>query len=46
VRLDSKAEGLPGQLLAPSEMVTKIIKGCASGQSIRLMGTDQETKIR
>jgi len=27
-------------------MVTKIIKGCASGQSIRLMGTDQETKIR
>ena len=46
VRLESKANGLSGQVLVPLEALSKIIKGCASEQSIRLLGSKSETKIR
>ena len=46
VRLESKANGLSGQVLVPLDDLSKIIKGCSSGQSIRLLGSKTETKIR
>src|SRR6266481_6097709 len=45
-RLDNKANGLSGQVLVPLEMLSKIVKGCASDQSIRLLASKNETKIR
>ncbi|MCX6924354.1 MAG: DNA polymerase III subunit beta, partial [Verrucomicrobia bacterium] len=46
VRLENQANGLPGELLVPLDMLTKIVKGCAPGQSVRLISTKEETKIR
>src|SRR5690349_15124131 len=46
VRLENKANGLSGQMLVPLEILSKIIKGCSVNQSIRLIGSKQETKIR
>jgi DNA polymerase III sliding clamp (beta) subunit (PCNA family) len=46
VRLENKASGLSGQMLAPLDMLCKIIKGCSANQSIRLIGSKDETKIR
>lgn len=45
-RLPNKANGLSGQMLVPLEMITKIAKGCSADQSIRFIGTKQETKVR
>src|SRR6266481_4777229 len=45
-RLDNKANGLSGQMLVPLEMLSKIVKGCASDQSIRLIASKEETRIR
>lgn len=44
-RLPNKANGLSGQMLVPLEMLTKIVKGCRADQSIRFIGSKQETKI-
>ncbi|MGH7973294.1 MAG: hypothetical protein ACREIC_31635 [Limisphaerales bacterium] len=46
VHLPNVATGLSGQMLVPLDMLTKIVKGCSADQSIRLLGTKQETKIR
>lgn len=46
VRLPNPANGLSGEVLVPLDMLTRIVKGCGADQSIRLLGTKQETKIR
>jgi DNA polymerase III sliding clamp (beta) subunit (PCNA family) len=46
VRLPHKTEGLPGDMLVPLEMLTKIVKGCSANQSLQLIGTTQQTRIR
>lgn len=46
VRLPNAANGLSGEVLVPLDMLSKIVKGCGADQSIRLLGTKQETKIR
>lgn len=46
LRLPHSANGLSGQVLVPFDMLTKIVKACASGQSVRLLSNGQETKIR
>ena len=46
VKVQNKANGLSGELLVPFEILSKIVKGCASDQSVRLLSNDQETKIR
>jgi DNA polymerase III sliding clamp (beta) subunit (PCNA family) len=46
VRIQNQAAGNPGELLMPFEMLNKIIKGCASDQSVRFIGNKTETKIR
>lgn len=46
VRLENKANGLSGQMLVPLEMLSKIIKSCSVHQSVRLIASKQETKIR
>jgi DNA polymerase III sliding clamp (beta) subunit (PCNA family) len=46
VKLENKADGLSGPMLVPLEMLSKIIKGCSASQSIRLIGSKEETKIR
>jgi len=45
-RLASEIKGLPGELLVPLEMMSKIIKGCSADQSVRFIGDKKETKIR
>jgi DNA polymerase III sliding clamp (beta) subunit (PCNA family) len=45
-RLENKANGLSGQMLVPLDMLSKIIKGCPTDQSIRLIASKEETKIR
>ena len=45
-RLANTANGLSGQLLVPLDMLSKIVKGCGADQSIRFIGTTQETKVR
>ncbi len=46
VTLPDQANGLSGELLVPMEMLTKVVKGCASDQSVRLISNKGETKIR
>jgi DNA polymerase III sliding clamp (beta) subunit (PCNA family) len=46
VRLPGKANGLSGDVLIPFEILTKIIKGCVAGQSVRFICNGQETRIR
>ena len=46
VTLPNQANGLSGELLVPMEILTKIVKGCASDQSVRLISNKEETKIR
>ena len=45
-KVPSKANGLSGELLFPFDILTKIVKGSAPDQSVRLMSNGQETKIR
>src|ERR1044071_7025966 len=45
-RIPNKANGFSGELLVPLDTIAKIVKGCAADQSVRLIGTDKETKIR
>lgn len=46
VRIPNRSSGAPGELLVPLDTLTKIAKGCSGEQSIRLIGTENETKIR
>jgi hypothetical protein len=46
VRLQNRASGLSGDLLVPFEMLSKIVKGCAADQSIRLITNGEQIKIR
>jgi DNA polymerase III sliding clamp (beta) subunit (PCNA family)/exonuclease VII small subunit len=45
-RLPNNASGLSGQMLVPLEILSKIVKGCGATQSVRVVGTKQETKVR
>ena len=46
VTLPNPANGCSGELLVPMETLTKIVKGCAADQSVRLISNGDETKIR
>ncbi len=46
MRLPHNANGLSGQVLVPFDMLSKVVKGCAPGQSVRIINEKQETRIR
>lgn len=46
VRLPSSAGDGSGQILVPLDLVTKIAKGCAADQTLRLVSTGSESRIR
>lgn len=45
-RTANKANGLSGEALVPLDLLTKLVKGCSADQAIRIIATENETKVR
>ncbi len=46
LRLQRQANGCSGELLVPFDVLSKIVKGSATNESVRLISNGEETKIR
>jgi DNA polymerase III sliding clamp (beta) subunit (PCNA family) len=46
LRIPNQTNNLPGQLVVPFDILSKIIKGCPAEQSVRFIASKAETKIR